>query len=57
LYWYFFHQHRQVFENHPRLPWVYRQWDRMSNNARHDIIASAEHFLATMNNPPAHAIE
>ncbi|MEL6953449.1 MAG: cryptochrome/photolyase family protein [Pseudomonadota bacterium] len=45
LYWYFLHRHRNRFEGNPRMAQMYRTWDRMADDKRDAVLASAQKFL------------
>ncbi len=50
LYWHFMERHRSRLEKNPRIGMVYRNWDRMSQDRRDEILASADAIIA---NPDA----
>jgi deoxyribodipyrimidine photolyase-related protein len=45
LFWDFYHRHRDKLENHPRIGFVYRTWDKMGASSREGILAHAAHVL------------
>ncbi|WP_113908126.1 cryptochrome/photolyase family protein [Aliidiomarina celeris] len=46
LYWHFIHRHRERFAHNPRMAMMYRQWEKREVSERDDILATAEHYLA-----------
>lgn len=45
LYWKFMHQHRDIFENNPRIGMVYRNWDKQTKDIQQATLARAEWCL------------
>lgn len=45
LYWHFLIRHRARFEGNSRMGMMYRNWDRMKETRRGEILAQAEDFL------------
>jgi len=46
LYWHFMERHRSRLEKNPRIGMVYRNWDRMSQDRRDEILTTADAILA-----------
>lgn len=45
LYWHFLDRHRDRFQSNPRMAQMYRTWDRMDEDHRIAVLASAEQVL------------
>ncbi|RMF54372.1 MAG: cryptochrome/photolyase family protein [Calditrichaeota bacterium] len=50
LYWDFYHRHRSRLENHPRIGFVYKNLDRMSQNEKENISRQPEVYRQDMEN-------
>jgi deoxyribodipyrimidine photolyase-related protein len=48
LYWHFMQRHRERFGSNPRIGMIYRSWDRMDEDKREAILASAEQVLGNI---------
>jgi deoxyribodipyrimidine photolyase-related protein len=52
LYWHFMHRNRPLLERNQRIGRIYANWDKMAEDRRLALLASAEAFLASL--APAH---
>nr|WP_086938609.1 cryptochrome/photolyase family protein [Thaumasiovibrio occultus] len=48
LYWHFMERHQHKFACHPRTAMPYRNWDNMDPALKHEILATAEGYLARL---------
>ncbi|MCC5992274.1 MAG: cryptochrome/photolyase family protein [Rhodobacteraceae bacterium] len=48
LYWHFLTRHRDRFQGNPRMAQIYRNWDRMDQTRRKQVLAEAQDFLDRM---------
>ena len=48
LYWDFLHRHRDRLASNPRVGMMYRTWDRMSDEARRDLLTQAAAYRADL---------
>ncbi len=48
LYWHFLHRHRALLQRNPRMAQMFRTWDRISEDRRAAILATAEARLAAL---------
>ncbi|WP_154173622.1 cryptochrome/photolyase family protein [Vibrio metoecus] len=50
LYWRFMLQHREHLANNPRIGMLYKTWDKMANIDQQAILATADAYLAQIDN-------
>lgn len=48
LYWHFYHRHRDILAENPRIGMMYRVLDRFSEDDRKKILSQAESYLANI---------
>ncbi|MEM1411620.1 MAG: cryptochrome/photolyase family protein [Pseudomonadota bacterium] len=48
LYWHFMNRHRERLVRNPRIGMIYRSWDRMAEDKREAVLASAEAILDSL---------
>jgi deoxyribodipyrimidine photolyase-related protein len=45
LYWHFYHRHRHLLANNPRIGMMYITWDKMDETLQKSILEQAEYYL------------
>ncbi|WP_117232821.1 cryptochrome/photolyase family protein [Vibrio maerlii] len=50
LYWRFMDKHQGRLTRNPRIGMIYRSWDNMADEQRQEILDTAEHYMANLEN-------